>query len=154
MNETLIAELRARINAYRRNEEAIFAYFGDTEEDLLTRAADALEQADNAIERQAAVMEKDFAKALRLMRAGPEGANAFSFYLQSEFMPIIANLLGASFVDNGGVNFVEMGVNSDATGPLVLTMQRAEGKTPAELLADVRRKYEAEVAALRAAMKE
>jgi hypothetical protein len=121
---------------------------------LLSRAADALAEADNAIERQAAVMEKDFAKALRLMRAGPEGSNGFSFYLQSEFMPIIANLLGASFVDNGGVNFVEMRVNSDATGPLVLTMQRAEGKTPAELLADVRRKYEAEVAALRAAMKE
>ena len=48
----------------------------------------------------------------------------------------IAAEMGSFFKSAGGQNYVEIRVNHEELGPLVLTMQRAHGKTPHELKAE------------------
>lgn len=53
---------------------------------------------------------------------------------------LLADALAEQFADSGATNYLEMQFDNDRTGPLVLTMQRLNGKTPAAL----RREAEAE----------
>jgi DNA-directed RNA polymerase subunit L len=54
-------------------------------------------------------------------------------FFQANFIPFVAEFLYEWFEEQGGVNYVEMRVNHPASGPLVLTLQRAWGKTPHEM---------------------
>jgi len=56
--------------------------------------------------------------------------------MEGDFVPILADMLYQFFVDQGGVNYVEMRLtpkNPEECGPLALILQRVYGKTPAEL---------------------
>lgn len=52
-----------------------------------------------------------------------------------EFVPILANMMYEFFSYSGGENYVEIRLNpkDDRCGPLILTLQRVFGKTPAQL---------------------
>jgi hypothetical protein len=56
---------------------------------------------------------------------------------RSWLVPIFAGALAEVFDESGGVNFVEWEVMHPDKGPLVMTMQRKWGKTPAQLKTEV-----------------
>ncbi len=56
-----------------------------------------------------------------------------SFEAEGNAVRVLGDNLAGYFHGAGGVNYVEMGLTSKHTGPLVLTLQRREGKTPAQV---------------------
>lgn len=58
---------------------------------------------------------------------------------------VLASCFADQFTRLGGVNYVELGMYHDSTGPLLVTLQRQEGKTPGALVEELR----AEVACLK-----
>jgi hypothetical protein len=55
--------------------------------------------------------------------------DAMKIFLECQALPEIANMLVQDFKDMGGKNYVAIEFQSDI-GPLLLTMQRLEGKSP------------------------
>ena len=49
---------------------------------------------------------------------------------------MLAEKFAGQFVGNGAVNFLEVTMVSEETGPLIVTIQRKHGKTPAQLKAE------------------
>ena len=98
-------------------------------------------------ERLQAMVDGDFKKAteIRLREAGPGPDGSFHFDLQATIVPLIVEELAQTFKRMGGENYVSIEVNHDELGPLMLTLQRRLGETPAQKAA----RLAAEVAALK-----
>lgn len=111
------------------------------------KAADAIE-----IERLQALFEgrwKDAAEAY-LKSAGPGRDGTFEFNIKVGIVPLIAAHLAATFKAMGGKNYIQIEVNHDELGPLVLTMQRRLGKLPAVVAAEEKARADAAEAKLEA----
>lgn len=112
---------------------------------------DLLEAADD-LEHSKAVAEERWKDAaqLYLRSAGPNGKGAFEFNMHATIMPLIAEHLAETFRGLGGENYVQIEVNHDELGPLVLTMQRRLGELPATIAARERARADAAEAKLAA----
>ena len=53
--------------------------------------------------------------------------------IRSEAVQALANILAGWFDDHGGVNYVEVQLTNKELGPLLMTVQRLDGKTPHQL---------------------
>ena len=49
---------------------------------------------------------------------------------------LMVDALATQFVESGAANYIEMQFHSEATGPLLFTLQRVDGKTPHQLRAE------------------
>jgi hypothetical protein len=72
-----------------------------------------------------------------LKEAGSEEKGTFDIALRSEIFPIMVEFLASAFKDMGGKNYVSMELQDDELGPLLLTIQRRNGKTPAQVAKEV-----------------
>lgn len=61
---------------------------------------------------------------------------------------MLASMFAGQFIGSGAVNFLEVHLTHAETGPMTVTIQRRNGKTPGQLKADA----DAEVSRLRAAL--
>lgn len=52
--------------------------------------------------------------------------------------------IGEYFTKHGGVNFLEFGMYHPELGPMTVSIQRAKGKTPAQLVSEAKRELAAE----------
>ena len=49
---------------------------------------------------------------------------------------LMVDALATQFAESGAANYIEMQFHSEATGPLLFTLQRVDGKTPHQLRAE------------------
>lgn len=99
----------------------------------------------NEIERLRALVDgrwKDAAEA-HLKSAGPSRDGTFEFNIKAGIVPLIAEHLAATFKAAGAENFIEIEVNHDELGPLMLTMRRRFGKMPSTVAAEERARADA-----------
>ena len=59
-------------------------------------------------------------------------------YIKSEFVPLIGLFLGQAFMLEGGINYVEVCLATPKQGEMILSMQRKQGKTPAQITNEYR----------------
>ncbi len=57
---------------------------------------------------------------------------------ESEILPIFAACLSEVFLGSGGINYVEFQVLCPRLGPMILSMQRRDGKRPSEMYSEAR----------------
>ena len=56
---------------------------------------------------------------------------------------LMVDALVDQFLESGASNYIEMQFHSEATGPLVVTLQRVNGKTPHQLRAEAEQERDA-----------
>ncbi len=66
---------------------------------------------------------------------------------------ILASSFAEQFVNAGATNYLELRFSHDATGPLLVTVQRAQGLTPAQLRAKAEQQRDEALATLEAVLK-
>ena len=99
----------------------------------LIRERDDL-RAENDELRKALAQKVTSETMLRDLSVGNGSINA-SF--EGGAVHLLVDSLATQFVESGAHNYIEMQFHSEATGPLLLTLQRVNGMTPHELLAKV-----------------
>jgi len=85
---------------------------------------------------------------VRLNGAGPRADGGFGFEFSGGVCQLMAEAYAEQFRQSGAINYLELLFNHSDIGPLTITMQRVEGLTPAQKLAQA----EAECANLRQAI--
>lgn len=85
---------------------------------------------------------------VRLHGAGPRADGGFGFEFSGGVCQLMAEAYAEQFRQSGAINYLELLFNHSDIGPLTITMQRVEGLTPAQKLAQA----EAECANLRQAI--
>jgi len=68
--------------------------------------------------------------------------DGYEAWLKSEFVYVMAALLVDLFKAMDGENYVEMSIDHTELGPLVMTLQRKDGKTPHQLKKDAEDKLQ------------
>ena len=118
-----ISELRSMVNATQ------FESFANS---VISSLLDRLEEAEKEIAKlRIALAEKVTSEAtLRDLNVGNGFINAT--FEEGVVQPIL-DALADQFVESGSSNYIEMRFHSEATGPLLLTLQRVNGKTPHQL---------------------
>lgn len=87
---------------------------------------------------------------MRLHGAGPRGDGGFGFEFSGGVCQLLAEAYAEQFKQSGAINYLELLFQHSDIGPLTITMQRVEGLTPAQKLAQA----EAERDALQAKLAE
>ena len=72
---------------------------------------------------------------VRLNRAEPKPDGSFGFTFSGFAVQLMAESMAQQFKDSGAVNYLELRFQHIDIGPLTVTMQREEGLTPAQKLA-------------------
>jgi len=72
---------------------------------------------------------------VRLHGAGPRADGGFGFEFSGGVCPLMAEAYAEQFKQSGAINYLELLFNHSDIGPLTITMQRVEGLTPAQKLA-------------------
>lgn len=72
---------------------------------------------------------------VRLHSAGPRADGGFGFEFSGSICQLMAEAYAEQFRQSGAVNYLELLFNHSDIGPLTITMQRVEGLTPAQKLA-------------------
>ena len=98
----------------------------------LIRERDDL-RAENDELRKALAQKVTSETMLRDLSVGNGSINA-SF--EGGAVHLLVDSLATQFVESGAHNYIEMQFHSEATGPLLLTLQRVNGKTPHQLRAE------------------
>ena len=98
----------------------------------LIRERDDL-RAENDELRKALTQKVTSETMLRDLSVGNGSINA-SF--EGGAVHLLVDSLATQFVESGAHNYIEMQFHSEATGPLLLTLQRVNGKTPHQLRAE------------------
>lgn len=62
----------------------------------------------------------------------------YELSIRGDFVKLVAFILTESFKAAGGKNYVALDIESEELGPMVMTMQRRQGKTPAQVNGDLR----------------
>ena len=139
-----INELRLLVQDYKLAGSPVFVQAADMNEIL-----DRLEAAEkeNTKLREALAQKVTSETMLRDLSVGNGSINA-SF--EGGAAHLLVDSLANQFVESGAANYLEMQFHSEATGPLLLTLQRVNGATPHKL----RTKAEKERDALRTKIKE
>ena len=122
-----ISELRSMVNATQ------FESFANS---VINSLLDRLEEVEkeNIKLRKALAQKVTSETMLRDLSVGNGSINA-SF--EGGAVHLLVDSLATQFVESGAHNYIEMQFHSEATGPLLLTLQRVNGMTPHELLAKV-----------------
>lgn len=81
--------------------------------------------------------------------SSPDGSGGFVFKFRSPIIPLIVESFAASLKEIGAENYCQMEVTHPEIGPLTFTVQRREGKTPAQIAAEWRERAERAEASLR-----
>lgn len=101
-----------------------------------------------------AVVRTEHAEQLRLMRFSLDEARGWEATFSSSgpdsAVGLLVAQLGDYFARHGGANFLELSMYHPDHGPLVLTIQRAHGKTPAQLKAEAEARVQFQVEAAHA----
>lgn len=88
---------------------------------------------------------------IKSMRTNYKGE--FQLELRASIVPLIAEYLAQTFKAMGGENYVDIEINHDELGPLILRMQRRFGEQPSTVAAKERERAERLEKALRLARK-
>ena len=125
-----INELRLLVQDYKLAGSPVFVQAADMNEIL-----DRLEAAEkeNTKLREALAEKVTSETMLRDLSVGNGSINA-SF--EGGAVHLLVDSLANQFVESGTANYLEMQFHSEATGPLLLTLQRVNGKTPHQLRTD------------------
>lgn len=136
---------RYKVMAVHKYDESFVDGIGSTE--LLTiESADGewVKHKDIAclnaeIERLRLIADDKINEACKLSRLDihAEGGSC-DIEVKTPVVYIIAESLAHEFKQAGGVNYVEFKILTEDLGPLVLTMQRVDGKTPGEIADELR----------------
>lgn len=93
---------------------------------------DRLEEAEKEnIKLREALAEKVTSETV--LRALSVGNGSINASFEGGAVHLFVDSLANQFVESGAVNYLEMRFHSEATGPLLLTLQRVNGKTPHQL---------------------
>ena len=98
----------------------------------LIRERDDL-RAENDELRKALAQKVTSETMLRDLSVGNGSINAA---FEGGAVHLLVDSLATQFVESGAHNYIEMQFHSEATGPLLLTLQRVNGKTPHQLRAE------------------
>lgn len=79
---------------------------------------------------------------------GMEVHGGLNVGLKGLAVQMLAEQFAGQFVGNGVVNFLDLTMVSEETGPLIVTIQRKHGKTPAQLKAEIEQQRDELLAAL------
>ena len=128
-----ISELRSMVNATQ------FESFANS---VINSLLDRLEEAEKEnVKLREALAEKVISETvLRDLSVGNGSINA-SF--EGGAVHLFVDSLANQFVESGAVNYLEMRFHSEATGPLLLTLQRADSKTPHQLRVEAEQERDA-----------
>lgn len=85
---------------------------------------------------------------VRLHGAGPRADGGFGFEFSGGICQLMANAYAQQFRQSGAINYLELLFNHSDIGPLTITMQRVEGLTPAQKLAQAEAQRDDLLAAL------
>ncbi|AMG57713.1 hypothetical protein [Pantoea vagans] len=72
---------------------------------------------------------------MRLHGAGPRADGGFGFEFSGGVCQLLAEAYADQFKQSGAINYLELLFQHSDIGPLTITMQRVEGLTPAQKLA-------------------
>ncbi|WP_288476691.1 hypothetical protein [uncultured Pantoea sp.] len=72
---------------------------------------------------------------MRLHGAGPRADGGFGFEFSGGVCQLLADAYAEQFKQSGAINYLELLFQHSEIGPLTITMQRVEGLTPAQKLA-------------------
>lgn len=129
-NPEAITELLDRLEAW----ENVFDHLGTPDEvgNEWHSLSDRLEAAekDNKILREALAERVISETMLRDLSVGNGSINA---NFEGGAVHLLVDALAGQFSESGSENYLEMHFHSPATGPLVATLQRVNGKTPHQL---------------------
>lgn len=135
---------RERLNvAERQRLDALLAAVAQGQAECERLRTQRAEELDELVD--------DSALARVIANIAPEEVDAARVRLNDGFIPVVTRLMLMFMVKDDGTlyNFVEWGVGGvEETGPMILTLQRVQGKTPN----DLRLEALAEVDRLRAAL--
>lgn len=106
------------------------------------RLADALAQ----FEQAAGVSVEDYVCGQAFLNSAGQAGGDFQMQLSGLACQMLAASFAGQFKGSGATNYLEMGMTHEELGPFTVTMQRRDGKTPAQFRAEA----EAERDALRA----
>ena len=153
--------------------ESLAAYlvrkFGAMQQRLDALAADKLSTSDRTERRIAACVNafdgiptdriegknlgEILAGEVRLNGAGPRADGGFGFEFSGGVCQLMAEAYAEQFRQSGAINYLELLFHHSDIGPLTITMQRVEGLTPAQKLAQAEAQRDA-LAAENAALKD
>ena len=120
-------------------EQARLNGMGASRELALMAKLEAAEK-ENAKLREALAQKVTSETILRDLNVGNGSINA-SF--EGGAVRLFVDAFANQFVESGAANYLEMQFHSEATGPLVVTLQRANGKTPHQLRAEAEQERDA-----------
>ena len=117
--------------------ESVFGHLGEPDEvgNEWHALSDRLEAAENENAKlRIALAEKVTSETiLRDLSVGNGSINAT---FEGGAVQLMVDALATQFVESGAANYIEMQFHSEATGPLLFTLQRVDGKTPHQLRAE------------------
>lgn len=85
---------------------------------------------------------------VRIHSAGPHADGGFGFEFSGGVCQLMAEAYAEQFRQSGAINYLELLFNHSDIGPLNITMQRVEGLTPAQKLAQAEAERDYLLAAL------
>lgn len=97
---------------------------------------DALRAKIEAAEKENTKLRKALAQKVTsetMLRDLSVGNGSINASFEGGAVHLFVDSLANQFVESGAVNYLEMRFHSEATGPLLLTLQRVNGKTPHQL---------------------
>jgi hypothetical protein len=121
--------------------------------DRIAELRQQLADGNSEIERLRLLAEGKLTEAAKMawakVEASPSGG--YDITVKAPMIELIAETLVQEFKAAGGTNYVEWNLNHEDLGPFTITMQRRDGKTPANVAAeakeesaDLRQQLEAE----------
>lgn len=153
-----LRQLAQGVNEHSDDRAEILAeFYAATQSDTIIEILDRLEAAEKSDaeslmmyrkargERDALRAENDeLRKALAqkvtsetMLRDLSVGNGSINATFEGGAAHLLVDSLATQFIESGVHNYIEMQFHSEATGPLLLTLQRVNGATPHELLAKV-----------------
>ncbi len=134
-------EIIHRLEAAEKERDALRADKA-TLQQMMYSLKDRLEVAENENAKlRIALAEKVTSETmLRDLSVGNGSINAT---FEGGAIQLMVDALATQFVESGASNYIEMQFHSEATGPLVATLQRVNGKTPHQLRAEAEQERDA-----------
>ena len=128
-----ISELRSMVNATQ------FESFANS---VINSLLDRLEEAEKEnVKLRIALAEKVTSEAT--LRDLSFGNGFIKATFEGGAVQLMVDALADQFVESGAANYIEMQFHSEATGPLLFTLQRVDGKTPHQLRAEAEKERDA-----------
>ena len=124
--------------------EDVFGHLGEPDEvgNEWHALSDRLEAAENENAKlRIALVEKVTSETILRDLSVRNGSINATF--EGGAIQLMVEALATQFVESGAANYIEMQFHSEATGPLLFTLQRVDGKTPHQLRAEAEQERDA-----------